>query len=183
MLSIILNDNSNLPASQAKNLGAIFDFSVFSPTLHLIYQPMLIVFHSKYIQSTISSPIALVPATIYVGWSSCFYLAPLYSMINSAAQVILLNHKSNHVSPLLRALQWLSISLLPMTFKHSVRWLFISLISHPTTSPLICTPYLGPQPFCCHCYFPNMLAILPHQGHCPCDSFCLKSSSTRYPHG
>ena len=62
--------HATLPATQAKNVDAIFDFS-FSHRLHLIHEPMLIVFHSKYIQNPISSPIALVPATLYVGCCCC----------------------------------------------------------------------------------------------------------------
>uniref|UniRef100_A0A6I8PFT3 RNA-directed DNA polymerase n=1 Tax=Ornithorhynchus anatinus TaxID=9258 RepID=A0A6I8PFT3_ORNAN len=122
--SITVDGTTILPVSQARNLGVILDSSL-SFTPHILSVTETCRFHLYNIAkirpflSTQTATLLLWALIISrldycVGLLSDFpssSLAPLRSILHSAARLIFLQRRSGHVTPLLKQLQWLPIDL------------------------------------------------------------------------
>uniref|UniRef100_A0A6I8PDN2 RNA-directed DNA polymerase n=1 Tax=Ornithorhynchus anatinus TaxID=9258 RepID=A0A6I8PDN2_ORNAN len=122
--SITVDGTTILPVSQALNLGVILDLSL-SFTPHILSVTETCRFHLyniAKIRPFLSTQMAtlLLQALVISRLDYCVSLlsdlpssslAPLQSILHSAARLIFLQKRSGHVTPLLKQLQWLPINL------------------------------------------------------------------------
>uniref|UniRef100_A0A6I8NEZ7 RNA-directed DNA polymerase n=1 Tax=Ornithorhynchus anatinus TaxID=9258 RepID=A0A6I8NEZ7_ORNAN len=122
--SITVDGTTILPVSQARNLGVILDSSL-SFTPHILSVTKTCRFHLyniAKIRPFLSTQTAtlLLRALVISRLDYCVSLlsdlpssslAPLQSVLHSAARLIFLQKRSGHVTPLLKQLQWLPINL------------------------------------------------------------------------
>uniref|UniRef100_A0A6I8NCE2 RNA-directed DNA polymerase n=1 Tax=Ornithorhynchus anatinus TaxID=9258 RepID=A0A6I8NCE2_ORNAN len=168
--SITVDGTTILPVSQARNLGVILDSSL-SFTPHILSVTKTCRFHLYNIAkirpflSTQTATLLLRALVIsrldyrvsLLSDLPSSSLAPLRSILHSAARLIFLQKRSGHVTPLLKQLQWLPIDLrskqklLTLGFKalhHLAPSYLSSLLStaHPARSALLpptSSPSLG----------------------------------------
>uniref|UniRef100_A0A6I8NDJ2 RNA-directed DNA polymerase n=1 Tax=Ornithorhynchus anatinus TaxID=9258 RepID=A0A6I8NDJ2_ORNAN len=122
--SITVDGTTILPVPQARNLGVILDSSLlFTP--HILSVTKTCRFHLyniAKIRPFLSTQTAtlLLRALVISRLDYCVSLlsdlpssslAPLRSILHSAARLIFLQKRSGHVTPLLKQLQWLPIDL------------------------------------------------------------------------
>uniref|UniRef100_A0A6I8PE29 RNA-directed DNA polymerase n=1 Tax=Ornithorhynchus anatinus TaxID=9258 RepID=A0A6I8PE29_ORNAN len=122
--SITVDGTTILPVPQARNLGVILDSSL-SFTPHILSVTKTCRFHLyniAKIRPFLSTQTAtlLLRALVISRLDYCVSLlsdlpssslAPLRSILHSAARLIFLQKRSGHVTPLLKQLQWLPIDL------------------------------------------------------------------------
>uniref|UniRef100_A0A6I8NMC2 RNA-directed DNA polymerase n=1 Tax=Ornithorhynchus anatinus TaxID=9258 RepID=A0A6I8NMC2_ORNAN len=155
--SITVDGTTILPVSRARNLGVILDSSL-SFTPHILSVTKTCRFHLyniAKIRPFLSTQTAtLLLRALVISWLDyCVSLlsdlpssslAPLRSILHSAARLIFLQKRSGHVTPLLKQLQWLPIDL---RSKQKLLTLGFKAIHHLAPSyPLLPSLFLPPTP-------------------------------------